>query len=118
MLRFVRSLILCSLVSASVFACGGSSGPDQIAFNSDRDGDWEIFVMDADGTNARQVTNNDVKDNRPAWSPNGRVLTFFREQKGEKAGPGLWTVDVTGYNERPLKTPGFASDPAWSPLIR
>jgi TolB protein len=27
-------------------------------------------------------------------------------------------VDVTGYNERPLKTPSFASDPAWSPLIR
>ena len=66
MLSFRRILILCSLVSASVFACGGSSGPDQIAFASDRDGDYEVFVMDADGTNVRQLTQNGEK---PQYAP-------------------------------------------------
>ena len=65
MMKFVSSLILCSLVSASVFACSGSSGDDrfpawspdgkQIAFTNDRDGEIEVFVMDADGTNVRQL---------------------------------------------------------------
>ena len=66
MLRFVRSLLLCSLVSVPVFACGGSSGPDEIAFSSDRDGDGEIFVMDADGTNVRQL---DQKGLVPHYKP-------------------------------------------------
>jgi TolB protein len=42
---------------------------------------------------------------------------FFRESRGSDGGPGLYTVDLTGYNERRVDTPGFASDPAWSPLI-
>ena len=66
MLGFVRSLFLCSLVSASAFACSGSSGPDQIAFTSDRDGDYEIFVMDSDGTNVRQLTQ---KGEAPRYKP-------------------------------------------------
>ena len=90
---------------------------DLIAFTKQLKGRFLIGVMKPDGSGERILTEG-YHNEGPAWSPNGRVLTFFREQKGEKAGPGLWTVDVTGYNERPLKTPGFASDPAWSPLIR
>ena len=90
---------------------------DLIAFTKQLKGRFLIGVMKPDGSGERILTEG-YHNEGPAWSPNGRVLTFFREQKGEKAGPGLWTVDVTGYNERALKTPGFASDPAWSPLIR
>jgi TolB protein len=43
---------------------------------------------------------------------------FFRETPGEQGGPKLFSVDVTGYNERAVKTTGFASDPAWSPLLK
>jgi Tol biopolymer transport system component len=48
-----------------------SWSPDgaQIAFQSDRDGDWEIYVMDADGSNQQQLTDNKVKDSEPAWRP-------------------------------------------------
>jgi len=53
----------------------------------------------------------------PTWSPNGRVIMFFRESRGAQGGPKLYSVDITGYNERQIKTPGFASDPAWSPLL-
>ena len=53
----------------------------------------------------------------PTWAPNGRVLMFFRDP-GANAGPQLLTVDVTGRNEQRIPTPSFASDPAWSPLLR
>jgi TolB protein len=41
---------------------------------------------------------------------------FFREAGGA-AGPALYTVDINGRNEQKVQTPGFASDPAWSPLL-
>ena len=95
MLRFVRSLILCSLVSVSVFACGGTSGPAQIAFESSRDGDLEIFVMDADGTNVRQLTTNDDWDGDPAWSPDGKQIAFRSSRYG---GFEIFVMDADGSN--------------------
>ena len=44
----------------------------RIAFQSDRDGDREIFVMDADGTHVQQLTDNDDSDSSPVWSPDGK----------------------------------------------
>jgi TolB protein len=49
--------------------------------------------------------------------PNGRVLAFFR-QDATNAQVRLYSIDVTGYNERELVTPTDASDPAWSPLFQ
>ena len=55
------------------------------------------------------------------WSPNGRVLIFFRQTRTTTSGGGgvtkVYSVDLTGYNLRQVKTPTDASDPAWSPLI-
>lgn len=57
--------------SGSVGDCSRSSGSSSasFAFHSIRDGDWEIFVMDADGSNQRQLTNNSSDDSFPAWRP-------------------------------------------------
>ena len=52
----------------------------------------------------------------PTWAPNGRVLMFFRDPGGND-GPALYSSDVWGRNERRVATEGFASDPAWSPLL-
>jgi len=52
----------------------------------------------------------------PTYAPNGRVLMFFRDPGGN-GGPSLFTVDISGRNEQRVPTPGFASDPAWSPLL-
>ena len=52
----------------------------------------------------------------PTFSPNGRVVMFFREPGGS-GGPSLYTIDISGRNELRVPTPGFASDPAWSPLL-
>jgi TolB protein len=55
------------------------------------------------------------------WSPNGRVIVFYRETKAGSKGEGfsakLWSIDITGYNERELKTETDASDPSWSSLL-
>ena len=48
----------------------------QIAFESTMDGDREIYVMNADGTNIRQLTHNTLWDEGPAWSPDGTKLAF------------------------------------------
>jgi TolB protein len=90
---------------------------DLIAFTKTLNGRFLIGVMKTDGSGERILTEG-FHNEGPAWSPNGRVITFFREGRGADQGPTLWTVDVTGYNERPISTPGWASDPAWSPLIR
>jgi len=89
---------------------------DLIAFTKILNRRFLIGVMRPDGSGERILTEG-YHNEGPTWSPNGRVLMFFRESRGANAGPRLWSVDLTGYNERQIKTPAFASDPAWSPLI-
>ncbi len=90
---------------------------DLIAFTKLISGQFVIGVMKPDGTGDRVLTEG-YHNEGPTWAPNGRVLMFFRETRGANGGPGLWSVDLTGYNERPVPAPTFASDPAWSPRIQ
>jgi TolB protein len=87
---------------------------DLIAFTKQAGGSFLIGVMRIDGSGERVLTEG-FHNEGPTWSPNGRVLMFFRESRG-RGGPSLYTIDLTGYNERQVSTPAFASDPAWSPL--
>ena len=93
---------------------------DLIAFTKVRKGRFYIGVMRADGTGERLLTENFYQE-APSWSPNGRVLIFYRETKSDSKGKGfsakLWSIDITGYNERKLKTETDASDPSWSSLL-
>ena len=93
---------------------------DLIAFTKMRKGRFYIGVMRIDGTGERLLTENYYQE-APSWSPNGRVLVFYRETKSGSKGEGfsakLWSIDITGYNERRLKTETDASDPSWSSLL-
>ena len=88
---------------------------DYIAFTKQMSGRFLIGVMKPDGSGERILTEG-FHNEGPTWAPNGRVLMFFREQPGPTGGPRIYSIDITGYNERPVPTPSFASDPAWSPL--
>jgi TolB protein len=87
-----------------------------IAFTKQESGKFAIGVMKPDGSGERILTEG-FHNEGPTWAPNGRVLMFFRDSGGEKGGPQLYSVDITGYNEQRIPTPGFASDPAWSPRL-
>jgi TolB protein len=89
---------------------------DLIAFTKMVGGQFLIGVMKPDGSGERVLTEG-FHNEGPTWAPNGRVLMFFRESPGATGGPKLYTIDLTGYNERQVATPAFGSDPAWSPLI-
>jgi TolB protein len=88
---------------------------DLIAFSKIKDGLFHIGVMRPDGSDERLLTRSTL-DEGPAWSPNGRVILFSRKDYGTDR-TRLFTIDVTGYNERELPTPVDASDPDWSNLL-
>ena len=89
---------------------------DLIAFTRRDKGQFAIGVIKPDGSGQRILTEG-FHNEGPTWAPNGRVIMFFRDTPGANGGPQLWTIDLTGYNEYRIPLEGFASDPAWSPLI-
>lgn len=93
---------------------------DLIAFTRVHKNKFYIGVMRSDGSGERLLTENFYQE-APSWSPNGRVLIFYRETKSDSEGKGfsakLWSIDLTGYNERLIETETDGSDPSWSSLL-
>ena len=94
---------------------------DLIAFTKNFKGNYAIGVMRTNGEGERLLTENWYQE-APSWSPNGRVLIFYRETPANEEGQGhsstLWSIDLTGFNERKIDTPQDGSDPAWSNLLQ
>ena len=93
---------------------------DLIAFTKINRGTFSIGVMQPDGKGERILANGFLVEG-PTWAPNGRVLMFFREERRRGSGAStarLYSIDLTGHNERQIVTPAGASDPAWSPLVK
>lgn len=90
---------------------------DLIAFTKIDAGSFSIGIMRTDGSGERILTNGFLVE-APTWAPNGRVLMYFRQTPSGPRGDvtRLYSIDLTGYNEREVITPQDASDPAWSPL--
>lgn len=88
---------------------------DLIAFTKQSKGRFHIGVMRNDGSEERLLTASFL-DEGPSWSPNGRVVMFTRETQGVAGRSTLYSVDITGRNLRPVRTPEGGSDPSWGPL--
>jgi Tol biopolymer transport system component len=93
----------------------GAWSPDgrRIAFNSDRGGDMNIWVQDASGGDARQLTRGPGGDYQANWSPDGRTIVFFSSRAGSA---DIWSVDVESGETMPLTgTPSLDVNPFYSP---
>ncbi len=85
----------------------------QIAFVSNRDGNLEIYRMDADGSHVTRLTNHPAADQSPAWSPDGQSLAFMSERDGNWE---IYVMDADGSHVRNLTNdPGSDGFPTWSP---
>jgi TolB protein len=72
---------------------------DKIAFMSTRDGNWEIYIMNNDGSGVKRLTNNASNDGLPTWSPDGKTIAFVSNQGGPWA---VWAMSPDGSHRRKL----------------
>ena len=85
----------------------------QIVFQSNRDGDYEIYIMNSDGTDTRPITDNNVDDRFPRVSPDGQQVVF---QSRRNNNSDIYVINLDGSNERRLTTDGTLDElPSWSP---
>ena len=87
---------------------------EQIAFSSNRDGNSEIYVMNANGRNQRNLTITPFShDSSPSWSPDGKHIAFSSERDGDIE---IYVMDANGGNQRNLtNNPHVDNYPSWSP---
>jgi TolB protein len=85
----------------------------QIAFMSGRDGNPEIYVMNADGSNIRRLTNHPAGESSPTWSPTGSQIAFTSDRTGNAQ---IYVMSADGSNLRRLTVAESEADrPTWSP---
>lgn len=86
----------------------------RIAFTSSRDGNDEIYSVNADGSDLIRLTHNQFHDDEPSWSPDGQHIAFISDRDGIL---GLYVMDADGRNVvRRTSAKVWAAHPAWSPL--
>jgi TolB protein len=107
----VARWIRVALVLTAAFAVGAPAGTPNtsgvVVFASDRDGDYDIYAVNTDGTALTQLTHNDVEDSLPIPSPDGKLIAFFNDAIG------LAVIAPDGTGLRPLH--GCTISVSWSP---
>ncbi len=119
-MRRVRVLVALTLGAIGLPTSALSQEPSdapapsgRIVFISNRDGDFEIYVMDADGGNQTRLTYSEGMDAEPAWSPDGRLIAFYSERDGNAE---IYLMNADGSDQRRLvRHPKGDFSPAWSP---
>ncbi len=85
----------------------------KLAFVSRRDGNSEIYVMNADGSAQENLTRQPANDSHPSWSRDGRKLVFVSRRDGNSE---IYVMNADGSGLRNMtRTPSDDLDPAWSP---
>jgi Tol biopolymer transport system component len=99
--------------AASTQVKSAEESPSHIAFMSNRDGNWEIYVMSSDGSHQKRLTTNEADDTWPSLSPDGQQVAFVSKTSDES---GIYVVGIDGTNlHRISEAQGQAKWPVWSP---
>jgi Tol biopolymer transport system component len=108
---FLSLMAICLLILIPISIHADISG--KIAFQSFRNGSFEICIMDANGNNQRNVTNHPAMDMYPTWSPDGDRIAFVSDREGNF---DIYVTDLDGKNVVNLTRSPFRDfEPAWSP---
>jgi hypothetical protein len=114
-----------ALALAAVFLVGGTAQTDaafpgtngKIAFHSNRDGNSEIYVMDADGSRQTNLTNHTAFDILPAWSPDGSKIVFVSDRDGPPKISEIYVMNADGSGQTRLTfNPASDGSPDWQAL--
>lgn len=107
LLRFAFSM----LVALLLYGCSGSTQRGKIVFQSNRDGNFEIYSMEDDGTNLRRLTNSLSYDVTPSWSPDGSRILFASDRAGNW---DIYSMQSTGEDVKRLTSQsGSNTSPSW-----
>ena len=124
----VRSILVLGTAAVLVAGVVAAMGPAQgaypgangrIAFETNRDGNLEIYSMNPDGSDQVNLTNDPAEDTDPVWSPDGTRIAFVKASEGHR---NIWVMNADGSGQTNLTpgpvTTGQANDgtnPTWSP---
>jgi Tol biopolymer transport system component len=116
-LRLVAFLLLTAIAAAcsreESKASVLSANQDKIAFESNRDGNFEIYVMNSNGSSQTRLTFNPSADMLPSWSPDGRRIVFDSSRDGDR---NIYVMNADGSNQgRLTDNPAMDIEPKWSP---
>ena len=104
----IRKIVLVACLCAIT-----SPVESKIAFYSNRDGNFEIYTMNSDGSNQIQLTFNDAADSYPVWCPDGLKIAFTSDRDGNIE---VYVMTADGTNQRNLTNhPANDRHPDWSP---
>ncbi|MGH3087872.1 MAG: hypothetical protein ACRDSJ_11220, partial [Rubrobacteraceae bacterium] len=119
-LSAIAAVCLLAVVEPVDAAFPGKNG--RIVFESNRDGNSEIYSMNPDGSDQRRLTNNPAADNTPTFSPNGKKIAFASDRTDPDTSDfdfiyDIFVMNADGANVRRITNDGdaFNFGPAWSP---
>lgn len=108
-LQIIDKIQITTHQGSDIFPAWSPDG-SKIVFASDRYGNYDLFIIEKDGSNLRRLTNDPIDEWAPSWSPDGTKIAF-------STGPphNIWVIDTGGQNLTQLTDGGENSYPAWNP---
>ncbi len=116
MFRFLCSLL--PLLAAILLLPGEPSAApvpqprNLLLVSSNQTGNWEVFLLNPDNGDTKNLTNNKASDTDPVWSPDGKRIVFVSDRDGSS---NLWLLTLDGAVRQLTKEKTSCSSPRWSP---